>query len=193
MLISIGKAAIMLGVSVVTMRRWDRSGRLRPATRTCGGHRRYDHLQLLQRVKPKQEHVVLYARVSSADQKTDLIRQASRLESYALQRGINKYEVIQDIGSGINFKKRGLKRLIQLIANGSCTEIIVTYEDRLMRIGSELIKLLCRLRGIKLTILESVNRTREEALTQDVLTIITVYAARIYGARAHHKEVASTS
>ena len=103
-LMSIGQMAHKLGVAVVTMRRWDREGRLKPQMRTAGGHRRYS----LAPSAPPPDLTLIYARVSSHDQKSDLERQRLRLEAFALASGWGNTETICDLGSGLNFKKRGL-------------------------------------------------------------------------------------
>ena len=106
MKISIGKAAEELGVTKETLRRWERSGRI-ASERTPKGHRRYDLSKLLgitARKNPSEKRTIGYARVSSPDQKGDLLRQSSLLESYCSSQGW-KYEIFQDLGSGINYNK----------------------------------------------------------------------------------------
>jgi excisionase family DNA binding protein len=116
---SIGVAAKQLGVSQDTLRRWERAGKI-TAERTARGHRRFDLTKLLGRVpdkpNPKQQ-TVAYARVSSHDQKSDLDRQTQVLENFCSTNGWT-YEIIQDLGSGLNFEKRGLKKLLQNICSG---------------------------------------------------------------------------
>ena len=135
---SIGQAAAFLGVAVVTLRRWERTGRLVPAWRTPGGHRRdtVDELNSFTGRAAAGRKTVGYARVSSHDQKDDLQRQAERLESYAKTNAYPGPEIITDLGRGLNDKKRGLQRLIRMICRGEVGTLMLTltHEDRLLRL-----------------------------------------------------------
>ena len=154
-MIGIGEAAALLGVAVVTMRRWDREGRLAPAARTLGGHRRYDRAVLLGKTEPESPRVtVAYARVSCHAQKDDLIRQAERLRNICVQRGWADAEIITDLGSGLNFAKRGLIRLVKLIRARRIERLVVAHEDRLLRFGAELLFRICAEFGIEVVVLE---------------------------------------
>ena len=181
--ISISEAAKLKGVSISTLRRWEAEGKIMPE-RTINGHRRYD-LSELMGVKSKLSFTVGYARVSSHDQKEDLIRQSEALELFCASNGW-QMEIIKDLGSGLNYSKKGLKRLINLITDGKVERLVITHKDRLLRFGSELIFSLCEIFGTEVVI---INRTEdssfEEDLAQDVLEIITVFSARLYGSRSH--------
>ena len=183
--ISIGKAAKLLGVSVQTLRRWEQNGELLPDRRSKGGTRYYDKEKLSGNKNEEKKLTIAYARVSSHDQKQDLKRQAELLSNYCTSKGW-QYEVIQDLGSGMNYKKKGLKRLINLILEKKISRLVLTHKDRLLRFGSELIFTLCELKNIEVVL---VNRgceiSFEEELAQDVLEIITEFSARLYGARSH--------
>ncbi len=188
MKISIGKAANILGVSKQTLRRWETQSKIK-VFRTPQNHRRYDifSIQGFTTKKPAantEEITIGYARVSSQDQKNDLITQAKLLESYIAKQGW-KYEIIQDLGSGLNYNKKGLKKLINLICSKSINRLVLTNKDRLLRFGSELIFSLCEHFGIEVIIMNSTkDLTFEDELVQDVLEIITVFSARLYGARS---------
>jgi predicted site-specific integrase-resolvase len=128
---------------------------------------------------------VAYARVSSHDQKPDLERQAMVLEAYCAKQGWS-YELIKDLGSGMNYKKKGLIRLIKLICTYQVERLVLSHKDRLLRFGSELIFMLCEIYGTEVVIINrSEDSTFEEDLAQDVLEIITVFSARLYGSRSH--------
>ena len=186
MKISIGKAAEELGVTKETLRRWERSGRI-ASERTPKGHRRYDLSKLLgitARKNPSEKRTIGYARVSSHDQKGDLVRQSSLLESYCSSYGW-KYEIFQDLGSGLNYNKKGLKNLIKQICSGAVGRLVITHKDRLLRFGSELIFSLCEQFGTEVVIINATEeRDFEDDLVQDVLEIITVFSARLYGSRS---------
>ena len=187
---SIGIAAKHLGVSQDTLRRWERAGKI-SVERTARGHRRFDLSKLLGRnpesIKSKQ-HTIAYARVSSHDQKSDLDRQAQVLENFCSSHGWT-YEIIQDLGSGLNFEKRGLKKLMQTICSGKMDRLVLTHKDRLLRFGSELVFALCEQMGVEVVIMNKSEGTRfEDDLVQDVLEIITVFSARLYGARSRKNQ-----
>ena len=140
MFLSIGMAAVLIGVSVSTLRRWEKEQKLKPSHRTLGGHRRYSRDQVDSISNPdlqhsKQTKAVIYGRVSSHDQKMDLERQMERLEAYASNH-FNEVLKIKDLGSGLNFKKPGLKKLLSLIHKGEITHLILNHKDRLLRFGS---------------------------------------------------------
>jgi putative resolvase len=188
---SIGKAAKHLGVSPDTLRRWERAGKI-VAERTPRGHRRYDLSKFigpsLRRNSPSATHTLAYARVSSHDQKEDLNRQAQVLENFCIANGWT-YELIQDLGSGLNFQKRGLKKLMQNICSGKMDRLVLTHKDRLLRFGSELVFSLCEEFGVEVVIMNKSEETRfEDDLVQDVLEIITVFSARLYGARSRKNQ-----
>jgi len=124
--------------------------------------------------------------VSSFDQKQDLVRQKERLEAHL--DGEPRALIITDLGSGLNFKKRGLSRLISLILSGRVERLVVTHKDRLLRFGFELIEQLVVDNGGRIEILEDVRGNEEVEFAKDVLTIITVFSAKLYGRRAHQKK-----
>jgi putative resolvase len=183
--IKIGEAARLLGVTPQTVRRWEREGQIMPVRRSDGGTRYYDLNQLLGLKELESDLTVAYARVSSRDQKEDLKRQVERLELYCAAKGWN-YEVIQDLGSGINYRKKGLNQLLEKILNGQVKRVVLTHKDRLLRIGGELVFALCEARNVEVVIInQGEEPSFEEELVQDVLEIITVFSARMYGARSH--------
>lgn len=186
MKVNIGKAAQELGVTRETLRRWEREGKI-VVDRTPKGHRRYDIMKL-KGATPKKtfstKRTIGYARVSSHDQKSDLVRQVSVLESFCASHGWT-YEVFQDLGSGLNYNKKGLKKLIKEICFGTVGRLVITHKDRLLRFGSELIFSLCEQFGTEVIIINSSEESKfEDDLVQDVLEIITVFSARLYGARS---------
>lgn len=186
MRVSIQKAAEEFGVHRETLRRWENAGKI-SVERTPKGHRRYDLTKLrcsLPPMKVSERSTVCYARVSSHDQKEDLIRQAAVLESFCAARGWN-FEIIQDLGSGLNYQKKGLKKIIKAICSGSIGRLVITHKDRLMRFGAELVFSLCESFGTEVVIINTKeDGSFEDDLVQDVLEIITVFSARLYGARS---------
>lgn len=182
--IKIGEAAKILGVSIQTLRRWEEIGYLLPAKKSSGHTRYYDLDQLSENEKIENKLTLAYARVSSHDQKEDLKRQAEVLASYCAKQGWN-FQVIQDLGSGMNYRKKGLKSLIHLILEGKICRLVLTHKDRLLRFGAELIFALCEAKQIEVILINKGDEVSfEEELAHDVLEIITVFSARLYGSRS---------
>ncbi len=180
-LISIGELAELKAVSVDTIRRWEKEGKLK-SVRTDGGHRRY---RLADFVKQKTGKTIAYARVSSHDQKADLDRQDAVLSGYCQSQDWH-YEVIRDLGSGMNYRKKGLTKLIVALLDGDVARLVITHKDRLLRFGSELVFAICEYHEVEVVILnKKEDATFEEELATDVLEIITVFSARLYGSRSN--------
>lgn len=188
-LISIGKVAKMFGVSAQSIRNWTKLGNLE-AIRTFGGHRRYSlkKIESILGIEEEEKYTVLYSRVSAQDQKEDLERQKTELKKYSENEKITKIKEISEIGSGLNYTKKGLITLIELIARNEVKQVVVSYKDRLMRFGYEIIEKICAVKNIKIVILnDSTEKKFEELLVQDVLTILTVFCSKIYGKRSHER------
>ncbi len=190
--LSIGQAAILLGVSITTLRRWEKEGILTPSFRTPGGHRRFalttleslfcDNKQAPIGSTPR---ATAYARVSSSDQKKDLETQKAKLEEYCRQNFSN-YEIISDLGSGLNYKKPGLNKLLRSIFLRQTQHLILNHKDRLLRFGSEIVFELCKHFGVQVTILEQrEDKKFEEELAADVIELMTVFSSKLYGKRSH--------
>lgn len=186
-LIGINEASKRLGVSISTLRGWEETGVL-VAERTPKGHRRYDinklHPNFYHNLPIPNRKTVAYARVSSHDQKDDLDRQIGVLELYCASQGW-AFEIIRDLGSGMNYHKKGLKQLLDGILNDEIGRLVLTHKDRLLRFGSELIFTLCEKKNVEVIIInQGENPYFEEELAQDALEIITVFSARLYGSQS---------
>lgn len=191
MLLDIQKASEYLNVSKETLRRWEKEEKLIPH-RTSGKHRRYDIEQLKSLLNSstlnKNNLVVCYCRVSTKDQASDLERQKERLEMYCLSKGY-QYKIIEDFGSGLNYNKKGLNELINHIYNKDISKIVINYKDRLLRFGYEIIENFCKLNDIEIEIVNHTeNKSYEEELVDDILSIITVYSSKLYGSRSHKQK-----
>jgi predicted site-specific integrase-resolvase len=189
-LVAIGEASEALGVSITTLRRWEAEGKLIPE-RTVAGHRRYDLAKLkpeLLHAAPDARCTLAYARVSSPDQKDDLERQKQVLALYCAKQGWT-FEVVSDLGSGMNYHKKGLKQLLDGIVEGRVGRLVLTHKDRLLRFGAELVFAICEAKGVEVVILNQGEETAfEEDLAEDVLEIITVFSARLYGSRSRKNQ-----
>ncbi|NFF71704.1 IS607 family transposase [Clostridium botulinum] len=184
-LMSIGKFAKRVGVNVVTLRRMEAKGEFLPAHVSSGGTRYYSTDQLKYFGKERNAHklVVGYCRVSTPSQKDDLENQVNNVKSYMIAKGY-QFEIIKDIGSGINYKKKGLKELIDKINNQEVSRVVILYKDRLISFGFELIEYLCQINNVELEIIDHSEKSKEEELTDDLIQIITVFANRLYGQRS---------
>lgn len=174
----------MLGTTPGTLRKWETTGEVLPFRKTAGGTRYYAVSDLLE-LQTSNSPTICYARVSSHDQKKDLERQQIMLESYCAAKGW-RTETIKDLGSGMNYKKKGLNKLLEMILRKQMNRLVITHKDRLLRFGSELVFALCGLQGIEIVIIHQGEQPSfEEELAKDVLEIITVFSARLYGSRSH--------
>ena len=190
--VSIGKVCELLGISLSTAYRWIKSGKLKEEFRTLGNHRRFNLSSIHSQFIPTNNNnklTLLYSRVSSHDPKQDLITQQSKLLHFAQINRFNNIKLISDLGSGLNFKKSGLNQLLQLILTQQIQTLIINHKDRLLRFGSELIFKLCEFYHIKVIILEDKSLSFEESLTHDVIELMTVFCAKLYGKRSHKNKL----
>ena len=180
-LLSIGEAAAALGVAVATLRRWHRQGRPLPALRTLGGHRRYASGAQA----PTAGKTISYARISSHDQSAQLQMQAVRLETHCHAAGFAHVEVVTDLGSGLNYWKKGLQRILNNILHGRVSRLVIVTKDRLRRFGSELLFQICRFFGVEVVVPDATaGISRERQLTEDLVETLTVFSSRFYGSRS---------
>lgn len=193
--LGISQAAKYLQVSQSTLRRWEKNGRLHPL-RTAGGTRRYTRKQLDEALGKKQDQVppsdqritIGYCRVSTAGQKEDLKRQIEVVSNYCEVRGY-QFKIIQDIGTGMNYHKKGLQGLLKLVCEDRCERIVINYKDRLVRFGYELIEEVCQEHHTAIEIInQTSNISDEQELVDDVLSVITVFSAKLYGKRSHKNQ-----
>lgn len=180
-LLSIGKFAKTVGVTTTTLRRMHQSGELIPAHISNGGTRYYSTEQLKLFQSSNNERIVIgYCRVSTPSQKDDLKTQVQNVKSYMYAKGY-KFDIIKDIGSGINYKKKGLKELINRIENNEVSKVVILYKDRLIRFGFELIEYLCEINNVEIEVIDNSECSKEKELTDDLIQVITVFANRLYG------------
>ena len=183
----------MLGVTAQTLRNWDKEGKLKPSYVKSNGYRYYSEDSILsytqERKTKKNLNVIGYARVSSKKQSDDLERQVNNLKTY-LDSKYTDYEIITDIGSGINYTKPGLKKLIEKINRKEVDLIVVLYKDRLLRFGFELVEYFAELNNVKIEILDKIDKNQDQELVEDLVQIITVFSCKIQGKRkAKAKEI----
>jgi putative resolvase len=174
-----------------TLQRWDRRGILK-AHRTPTNRRYYTHDQYLQIIgqKAKEPKIVTYCRVSSAGQKADLESQKKAVEQFCIAAGKPVALRMQDIGSGLNFKRQNFVWLMEMVERGEVSEIVIAHKDRLVRFGYEWFEKFCRDHGAALTVMNAETLSPEEEMTQDLLSIIRCFSSRLYGLRKYKKQIA---
>lgn len=193
------EASKILKVTVRTLENWESSGKIR-CIRTKGGHRRFLWEDIVSKVEGGDTSKIdsfkesfIYCRVSTASQKEDLERQVDLLRSK-----YPDFKIIKDIGSGINFKRKGFNTILDSAIKGNLKTLVVTHRDRLCRFGFEFFERIIReYSNGEIVVLNSEKTSPEKELVDDLISIITVFSSRIYGLRAHSikkkiKEAAET-
>lgn len=191
-LLTIKETADYLNVSQDTLRKWDRSGKLKPL-KTAGGHRRYDisslnefiGLEKKQEVSGKTEVCATYARVSSHEQKQkgDLDRQSQRLSEYCAKKNLMVSYIIKDVGSGLNDNRSGFIRLTDLIIQGKVNKLVIENKDRLTRFQFNFIKKMFESYGCKVIVINETEINNEELAT-DIMSLIASFSGKFYGRRS---------
>ena len=184
---SIGEFATKIGKTVQTLRNWDKNGTLKPSHVTSGGTRYYSQEQLnhflgLKSKTKLNKKTIGYCRVSSHKQKDELERQIENVKTYMYEKGY-QFEIISDIGSGINYNKKGLNQLIDMITNSEVDKIVVLYKDRFVRFGFELIENLCHKYGTTIEVIDNTETTEEQELVEDFIQIVTAFSCKFEGKR----------
>ncbi|MEN8220822.1 MAG: IS607 family transposase [Pseudomonadota bacterium] len=175
------EACKLLGLHPNTLRRLADNGKI-DFYRTNAGHRRYNVSAY--RGLQRQSATVCYCRVSSPKQRDDLERQIQ----YMRERYPNA-EIVKDIGSGLNYKRRGLKSLLELAMRGEQLQIVVAHKDRLTRFGFELIEWGVQKNGGRIVVLQRTNFSPDHELTNDLLSILHVFSCRMHGLRNYRSQV----
>ena len=174
----------ILGVTAQTLRNWDKENKLKPTYVKSNGYRYYSEESILaytqERKTKKNLNVIGYTRVSSKKQKDDLEKQKENIEKY-LNEKYEHYEIIEDIGSGINYNKPGLLKLIEKINKKEVDVIVVLYKDRLLRFGFELVEHFASLNNVKIEVLDKIDKTQDEELVEDLLEIISDTQKKLKG------------
>ncbi len=187
------EASKILGVSVKTLQLWDKEGKIR-CIRTPGGRRRIPESEIKRILGLKEERKIIgYARVSSNKQKEDLERQIELIKSYAKERGW-KIEILKDIGSGLKENRKNFQKLLKMIINREVSKVIIAYPDRLTRFGFKTLEELFKGYGCEIVVINKEEKTPQEELIEDLITIISHFAGKLYGMRSHkYKKVVESA
>ena len=192
---TISEMAKALKVHVMTLQRWDREGRLK-AHRTLTNRRYYTESQYRDAIGITSQEAskrinVIYARVSNKSQLNDLQNQITFVNNFAVTNGIPIHDVITDIGSGLNYKRKSWNKLIQDCFNGKINKIYVSYKDRFVRFGFDWFDtFLHDTCGVEIVVIENVLQSPQEELIQDLISIIHSFSCRIYGLRKYERKLA---
>jgi putative resolvase len=185
------EAANALGVNPRTLARWSEDGKIK-AIKTEAGQRRYDIAEYLKQKSGTTElarrSTVLYARVSTSSQRDDLKRQTE-----ALTTSYPGGEIITEIGSGLNFRRRKLNAILERIISGDIQCLVVAHKDRLARFGFDLIEWLCEKFDCKLVVLYQQKYSPQAELVQDMLSVVHCFSSRLYGLRKYEKQLREDS
>ena len=188
------KASEILGVSRLTLYEMEKKGQLE-TIRTPGGKRLYnvekfinaqtDNKQIITITQNINKKNICYCRVSTRNQKDDLERQIK----YMSQK-FPTFEIISDIGSGLNFNRKGLNKIIDYAIKGQINKLAIAYRDRLCRFGYEMIEnIINKYSNGEIIILNELNLSPEQELTKDLVQIMNVFSARMNGLRKYKKEI----
>ena len=183
--------AAMIGVSVKTLQRWDTEGKLK-AYRSPTDRRYYTHKQYVDYIgegSTKNGKTVIYARVSTSNQKDDLKNQVDFLRQYANAKGIIVDEVFEDIGSGLNYNRKKWNKLLEDCILGLVKTIIVAHKDRFIRFGYNWFKRFLKANDVEMIVVNNENLSPEQELVNDLISIIHVFSCRIYGLRKYKKKI----
>lgn len=188
------QAAKLLNIHPNTLRSWEEKNIISSFRSTDSGHRRYNIQEfLLKRNKIQQEPQLIkknicYCRVSSRNQKEELNNQVNYLKTI-----YPDHDIITDIASGLNYKRKGLQRILDFANKGLIAELVVTYKDRLCRFGFDLIEYIINSSGGKIVVLNQLETSPQEEMVTDLTNIIHIFSCRLYGLRKYKKTIKDAS
>ena len=183
--------AELLNVSVKTLQRWDREDILK-AKRTPTNRRYYTYDQYLEFKGVKNNidrKMVIYTRVSTNNQKDDLVNQIEFLKNFANGKGIIVDEVIKDIGSGLNYNRKKWNKLLEECMENKVDSVLVTHKDRFIRFGFDWFERFLGKFDTKIIVVNNESLSAQEELVQDIISILHVFSCRIYGLRKYKKKI----
>lgn len=186
-LVPLRKAVEATGLHPNTLRKYADEGRIH-SIRNAANQRLFDVDSFIRESKPKSGYQICYCRVSSTKQRDDLDRQVAYMLSL-----FPEAEILKDIGSGLNFKRKGLRAILERLMRGDQFTLVVACRDRLARFGFELFEWLVESNGGKIVVLDNTVHCPESELTADLLSIIHVFSCRMHGLRKYGKKIKEDS
>ncbi len=187
-MLRVGKFAKLVGVHPLTVRRWIYDGKIKAVK--VGKEYRIPYSEYLRLTGNKdiRNKVVIYARVSSKDQEKDLQIQVEYLKKYCEEKGYEVIDVLTDIASGLNENRKGLNKLFDYVINKEISKVIIATEDRLTRFGFRYLSKLFKAFDVEIEVVDKKKfKTPQGELVEDLITIITSFAGRLYGFRSHKR------
>jgi putative resolvase len=189
-LISIDKASKLIGVSQKTLRLWEKDNKIN-VIYTPNGHRRYDYDYIINNFLKKENKIdknklnIIYGRVSTNNQKSNLENQINLLKDFCMSKGIIINDIYTDIGSGLNYKRPNFIRLINQVLDNKINSIIISYPDRLTRFSFNFFIWLFEKYNVSLIIANNIEISEEQEMTNDLISIIQHYESKLYGKRSY--------
>lgn len=179
-----------IGRSTQTVRRWEREGKL-VAKRLPSGQRYFDEtdVRIILGNAPDKKDVVVYCRVSSVGQKDDLASQVAAMEAYCLAAAIPVDLWIQEIGGGMNFKRKQFMTLLDRIQHGEIQKILVAHKDRLMRFGFDLFAHIATENGCEIVVVNQESLSPQQEMVEDLVSIVHTFSCRLYGMRKYKQTI----
>lgn len=187
-----GDFAELLGVSVKTLQRWDREGILK-ANRTPTDRRYYTYDQYLQfkgiKTEKDNRQTVIYARVSTRNQKEDLQNQVTFLRQFCNAKGMIVDQCIEEYGSGLSYNRKKWNQLLEEVMEQKIKTIVVTHQDRFIRFGYDWFERFCEKFHTTIVIVNNEELSPQEELVQDMISILHVFSCRLYGLRKYKNQI----
>lgn len=184
--------AELLGVSVKTLQRWDRDGILK-ANRTPTDRRYYTYNQYLQFKGIQTENdvrdIVIYARVSTKNQKDDLKNQVEFLKQFCNAKGFIVDQCIEEFGSGLNYNRKKWNKLLEEVMESKIKAIVISNKDRFIRFGYEWFEKFCEKFNTEIIVVNNETLSPNEELVQDIIAILHVFSCRLYGLRKYKNRI----
>jgi putative resolvase len=181
-----------IGKSPDTLRRWDKDGKL-PAKRSAGGHRYYDESDVRKAlgidIPQTQKKTVVYCRVSSRSQLPDLKSQVESMRTFCLGAGIAVDQWLEEIGSGMNFKRKLFLDIYDRIERGEIAKLIIAHKDRLVRFGFDFFEIFATKHGCEIVVANQEQLSPQEEMVQDLMAIVHCFSSRLYGLRNYKKQI----
>jgi predicted site-specific integrase-resolvase len=141
-------------------------------------------------IKPESQRLkIVYSRVSRASQKPDLANQVKALEQFCTEQVIGVDEWMQDIGSGLNYKRKQFIHLFELIEQRRVETLVIAHRDRLVRFGYEWFEAFCERHGTKVIVMNNEKLSPEKEMVEDLIAVVTVFAARFHGLRSYKRSL----